>query len=133
VQIGEFTEAIDADLVDKFLSIPDVEIKTFGDTLTVIAVGDYDNLPEAIKRKQEGIMLKKIEKAALAKKVREEKQEQKNKQAENKDSQTNDITERATEHVQQESNRHARNLTGKTVTQDVGRPTTRPVTRPVTK
>ena len=51
VQIGEFTEAIDADLVDKFLSIPDVEIKTFGDTLTVIAVGNYDNLPEAIKRK----------------------------------------------------------------------------------
>jgi len=51
VQVGEFTEAIDADLVDKFLSIPDVEIKTFGDSLTVIAVGDYDNLPEAIKRK----------------------------------------------------------------------------------
>ncbi len=53
VQVGEFTEAIDADLVDKFLSIPDVEIKTFGDSLTVIAVGDYDNLPEAIKRKMQ--------------------------------------------------------------------------------
>ncbi|PJA08982.1 MAG: hypothetical protein COX70_02560 [Flavobacteriales bacterium CG_4_10_14_0_2_um_filter_32_8] len=51
VQIGEFTQAIDADLVDKFLSIPDVEIKTFGDSLTIIAVGDYDNLPDAIKRK----------------------------------------------------------------------------------
>ncbi len=51
VKIGEYTQAIDADLVDKFLSIPDVEIKTFGDSLTIIAVGDYDNLPEAIKRK----------------------------------------------------------------------------------
>ena len=53
VQVGEFTEAIDADLVDKFLSIPDVEIKTFGDSLTVIAVGDYDNLPEALRRKMQ--------------------------------------------------------------------------------
>ena len=53
VQVGEFTEAIDAELVDKFLSVPDVEIKTFGDSLTVIAVGDYDNLPEAIKRKMQ--------------------------------------------------------------------------------
>jgi len=51
VQVGSFTEAIDVDLVDKFLSIPDVEIKVFGDSLTVIAVGDYDNLPEALKRK----------------------------------------------------------------------------------
>ena len=53
IQVGEFTEAIDADLVDKFLSIPDVEIKNFGDSLTIIAVGDYDNLPEAIKRKMQ--------------------------------------------------------------------------------
>lgn len=51
VQVGAFTEAIDAELVDKFLSIPDVEIKTFGDSLTIIAVGNYDNLPEALKRK----------------------------------------------------------------------------------
>ncbi|MBL4668237.1 MAG: SPOR domain-containing protein [Flavobacteriales bacterium] len=51
VQFGEFTGSISAELIDKFLSIPDVEIKTFGDSLTVIAVGDYDNLPEAIKRK----------------------------------------------------------------------------------
>jgi len=53
VQIGSFTEAIDADLVDKFLSIPDVEIKVFGDSVTVIAVGNYDNLPEALKRKMQ--------------------------------------------------------------------------------
>lgn len=51
VQVGSFTEAIDVDLVDKFLSIPDVEIKAYGDSLTVIAVGNYDNLPEALKRK----------------------------------------------------------------------------------
>jgi cell division protein FtsN len=51
VQVGSFTEAIDVELVDKFLSIPDVEIKAFGDSLTVIAVGNYDNLPEALKRK----------------------------------------------------------------------------------
>ncbi len=50
VQVGEFSGAIDAALVDKFLSIPDVEIKTVGD-LTVIAVGEYDNLPDAVKRK----------------------------------------------------------------------------------
>lgn len=52
VQVGEFTGAIDAEMVDKFLSIPDVEIKTVGDA-TVIAVGDYDNLPDAVKRKME--------------------------------------------------------------------------------
>jgi hypothetical protein len=53
VQIGEFIGAIDAELVDKFLSVPDVEIKTFGDTLTIIAVGDYNSLPDAIKRKMQ--------------------------------------------------------------------------------
>jgi cell division protein FtsN len=53
VQVGAYTEAIDADLVDKFLSIPDVEIKVFGDSLTIIAVGDYDNLPDAVKRKMQ--------------------------------------------------------------------------------
>ncbi len=53
VQVGSFTEAIDAELVDKFLSIPDVEIKVMGDSLTIIAVGNYDNLPEALKRKMQ--------------------------------------------------------------------------------
>ncbi|MCC7332414.1 MAG: SPOR domain-containing protein [Flavobacteriales bacterium] len=53
VQVGSFSEAIDAELVDRFLSIPDVEIKNLGDTLTVIAVGNYDNLPEALKRKMQ--------------------------------------------------------------------------------
>ena len=52
VQVGNFTGAVEAELVDKFLSIPDVEFKNDGD-VTVIAVGDYDNLPEAVKRKME--------------------------------------------------------------------------------
>ncbi len=53
VQIGEFIGAIDANLVDKFLSVPDVEIMNFGDSLTIIGVGDYNSLPEAIKRKMQ--------------------------------------------------------------------------------
>ena len=52
VHLGSFTEAIDADLVDKFLSIPDVEIADIGDTVTVIVAGDYKNLPEAVQRKR---------------------------------------------------------------------------------
>ena len=51
VQIGAFTDGVDADLIDKFLSVPDVDIITYGDSVTVIAVGDYDNLPDALKRK----------------------------------------------------------------------------------
>lgn len=51
VQIGSFSNGVDADLIDKFLSIPDVEISTFGDSLTVISVGNYESLPDAIKRK----------------------------------------------------------------------------------
>ncbi|MGB0881728.1 MAG: SPOR domain-containing protein, partial [Vicingaceae bacterium] len=52
VQLGSFTEAIDAELVDKFLSIPDVEITAIGDTITVIVAGDYNSLPEAVQRKR---------------------------------------------------------------------------------
>lgn len=82
---------------------------------------------EAIKRKQEGIMLKKKLKAESAKQKSEEKH------SENTASQPSDITERATDHVQQEANRHARNHTDKTVKKNEGRPTSRPVTRPLTK
>jgi hypothetical protein len=53
VKIGEFIGVIDADLVDKFLSVPDVEINNIGDSLTIIAVGDYNSLPEALKRKMQ--------------------------------------------------------------------------------
>ena len=51
VQVGEFTEAIDATLVDKFLGIPDVEISSYKDSLTVVTAGDYKNLPDAVQRK----------------------------------------------------------------------------------
>jgi hypothetical protein len=51
IKIGSFTEGISDELVAQFLSIPDVEFHNFGDTITVITVGDYNNLPEAIKRK----------------------------------------------------------------------------------
>lgn len=82
---------------------------------------------EAIKRKQEEIMLKKKLKAESAKQYREEKQ------TENTASQPCDITTRATEHVENEANRHARNHTAKTVIKDTGRNINRPVTRPKTK
>lgn len=50
VQLGRFTEAIDAALVDKFLSVPDVEIKD-NNGETVITAGDYMSLSEAVQRK----------------------------------------------------------------------------------
>lgn len=53
VQIGSFTTGVDPEMVDRFLSIPDVNLTTFGDSLTVFTVGNYNNLPEAIKRKIE--------------------------------------------------------------------------------
>jgi len=84
---------------------------------------------EAIKRKQEKIMLEKIEKAALAKKKRKEK----NKQAAEQTEPASNVTEAATEHVKSESNRHARNHTNKTVKKDKGRASCSPVSRPVTK
>ena len=52
VHLGSFTEAIEADLVDKFLSIPDVEIGDIGDTVTVVVAGNYKDLPEAVQRKR---------------------------------------------------------------------------------
>lgn len=88
---------------------------------------------EAIKRKQEKIMLEKIEKAALAKKSREAKKNQVSK----KTSQAQNISEATSEHIKSESNRHARNHTDKVKKADQGvvmkRPETRPITRPVTK
>jgi putative transposase len=84
---------------------------------------------EAMKRKQEGIMLKKKLAAKLAKQKRDEKKEQ----TENETHQPCDITTRATEHVENEANRHARNHTDKPVKTNNGRPSTRPATRPLTK
>ena len=84
---------------------------------------------EAEKRKREEIMLKKKQKATLAKQKRENKKKQASEQVE----QTSDITEIATEHVNAESNRHARNHTGKMKKTDPGLVLSRPLTRPVTK
>ncbi|MCW9041577.1 MAG: SPOR domain-containing protein [Flavobacteriales bacterium] len=50
VQLGRFTEAIDAALVDKFLSVSDVEIQEKNGE-TIITVGDYMSLNEAVQRK----------------------------------------------------------------------------------
>ena len=50
VQLGRFTEAIDAALVDKFLSVSDVDIQE-KDGETIITVGDYMSLNEAVQRK----------------------------------------------------------------------------------
>jgi len=51
VQIGSFKTGIDNEDINRFLSIADVKITTYGDTLTIITVGNYDNLPDALKRK----------------------------------------------------------------------------------
>lgn len=51
VKIGEYKTEIDPELANKILSIPDAQIQVFGDTLSVITVGNYKSLPEAVKRK----------------------------------------------------------------------------------
>jgi hypothetical protein len=49
VQIGQRTDALSADLVDIILSVPDIRTVQQGDS-TIFVVGNYDNLPEAIRR-----------------------------------------------------------------------------------
>lgn len=49
VQVDETTEGISAELASLLLSIPDVQTVTKGDT-TLYMVGDYDNLPDAVRR-----------------------------------------------------------------------------------
>lgn len=49
VQIGETEEGISADLATLLLSIPDVQTISKGDTVLYM-VGDYDNLPDAVRR-----------------------------------------------------------------------------------
>lgn len=51
VKIGEFTTELDREFIDRVLSIPDSKIQVFGDTLTVITVGNYQSLPDAVRRK----------------------------------------------------------------------------------
>ncbi len=50
VKVGEYEGAIDDDMVDLLLSLPDVEMMTVRNK-TIFTVGNYDNLPDAIKRK----------------------------------------------------------------------------------
>ncbi len=52
VQIGETEEGISADLATLLLSIPDVQTISKGDTVLYM-VGDYDNLPDAVRRQLE--------------------------------------------------------------------------------
>lgn len=51
IQIGKFVTGVDMEDISRYLSIPDVKVTTFGDSLTIITVGNYDNLPDALKRK----------------------------------------------------------------------------------
>lgn len=52
IQIGEYTEGIPPELADIYLSIPDIKTIEQGNT-TIFIVGDYDNLPDAVKRQLE--------------------------------------------------------------------------------
>lgn len=49
VQVGETEEGISQNLASLLLSIPDVQTITKGDTVLYM-VGDYDNLPDAVRR-----------------------------------------------------------------------------------
>ncbi|MCB9170679.1 MAG: SPOR domain-containing protein [Flavobacteriales bacterium] len=49
VQVGTEVEGISEDMIDRILSIPDVRTIVKGDT-TFYVVGDYDAIPEAIRR-----------------------------------------------------------------------------------
>jgi len=52
VRVGESTTGISPDEVDYILSIPDVQTIQKGDT-TFYVIGNYDNIPDAVKRKLE--------------------------------------------------------------------------------
>ncbi len=50
IKLGEFVGGVPDDIQSQLLGLPDVESHIYGDT-TVFTVGNYDNLPDAIKRK----------------------------------------------------------------------------------
>jgi hypothetical protein len=52
VQLGDTEEGISQDLATLLLSIPDVQTLSKGDTVLYM-VGDYDNLPDAVRRQLE--------------------------------------------------------------------------------
>ncbi len=51
VQIGEFQEGVDDSLANALLSMPDVTTRVTEDGKTIIEVGNFENLPDAIQRK----------------------------------------------------------------------------------
>jgi len=51
VQIGEYTESIDSEMANQILSLPDAKTRELEDGTIVIEVGNYENLPDALKRK----------------------------------------------------------------------------------
>lgn len=52
IKVGEFEGAIPSDMVNSILSLPDVEVTEQGN-LTILTIGNYDALPDAIKRQIE--------------------------------------------------------------------------------
>jgi putative transposase len=84
---------------------------------------------EAMKRKQEKIMLENKQESEKAK----EKCEEKKKQGAKKESKKANITEFTVKHIKSESTRYARNHTGKMKKTDPGIVMKRPVTKPQTK
>ncbi|NND77614.1 MAG: SPOR domain-containing protein [Flavobacteriales bacterium] len=50
VQVGTNVNELDVNMIDQILSIPDVRTKNIGDSVLYV-VGEYDNLPDAVKRK----------------------------------------------------------------------------------
>ena len=51
VQIGEFQEGVNDSLANALLSMPDVTTRVTEDGRTIIEVGNFENLPDAIQRK----------------------------------------------------------------------------------
>ncbi|MFN4235491.1 MAG: SPOR domain-containing protein [Bacteroidia bacterium] len=57
VQLGEFTSGVPPELINKFLSIPDIATTTLDNNLTVYTAGNYPSQMQAEKRKDELIAL----------------------------------------------------------------------------
>ena len=53
IQLGAYTTGISPDLINKFLSIPDISSTTINDSVTIYATGNYSDLAEAEKRKND--------------------------------------------------------------------------------
>lgn len=53
VQLGEFTSGVPPELINKFLSIPDIATTTIGNNLTVYTAGNYPAQIQAEKRRDE--------------------------------------------------------------------------------